>query len=235
MTNTAFKNPTIIRNSYQIETAEGIDIDICPAGIASRSYAFTIDFSIRICILIAASILFSYLGDFGLGLFLISLFLVEWFYPVLFEITKGATPGKTAFNLRVVYDNGLPISFSGSLTRNLFRFIDILPFAYATGAICMLLNKQNKRLGDIIAGTTVVYIAAKPKPIHFAFEKDVGDIPIMTNEEQKFVIAFAHRAKYLSKQRQIELANVLAPVIKAEGQAAVIKLKSIAALLIGKV
>lgn len=224
----------MISNSYQIETAEGIDIDLIPAGLGVRTYAFTLDLLIRGVIISVISSILAYFGDFGLGLFFIVLFLVEWFYPVVFEIYKGATPGKINFGLRVVYDNGLPISFAGSLTRNLFRSIDILPFAYAIGAISMLLNKQSKRLGDIIAGTTVVYIPKKNKPVFFNSDKEPVELPVMTTEQQQLIVAFAHRSKYLSKARQIELASVLSPVISAEGDQAIVKLKSIAAVIIGK-
>lgn len=224
----------MITNTYQIETAEGIDIDILPAGIAARTYAFTIDLMLRGVIVLVCMIIFNMFGDLGTGLTLITFFVVEWFYPVLFEIYKGATPGKSAFKLQVVTDKGLPVSFSGSLTRNLFRVIDILPFAYVSGAICMILNKQSKRIGDIVAGTTVVYKNKRTKPIFFNFDKTQVQVPKMSTEQQLQIIAFAHRSKYLSESRQIELANILAPVLNTEGPEAVDKLKTIAGILVGK-
>lgn len=224
----------MISNNYPIETAEGIDIDLVPAGLTVRTYAFAIDLGIRFMIVSAFSAVGSYLGNFGLGLFSIIVFLVEWFYPVFFEITKGATPGKSVFKLRVIYDNGLPISFAGSLTRNLFRVIDFLPFCYVMGAVTMVLNTQSKRLGDMVAGTTVVHTNPVESELQFEFEKEVVDIPKMTTQQQQFVIAFAQRSVYLSKARQIELASVLSPVIGTEGEQAVSKIKSIAALIVGK-
>ena len=226
---------TKITGSYQIETAEGIDIDIVPAGVGVRTYAFVIDLLIRAVIVFTAAILFNFMGDFGMGLFLILLFLVEWFYPVIYEVYKGATPGKSTFKLRVVYDNGLPISFAGSLTRNLFRFVDILPFAYAIGAACITLNKQNKRLGDMIAGTTVIYENNTTQEFTFAYEKEaLGNMLSMTTEQQQLVISFAQRSEHLSQQRQIELANTLAPLLELDDKDAVNKLKSMAAVLVGK-
>jgi len=225
---------SMIKNTYEIETAEGIDITIMPAGLAVRSYAFMVDFCIRAVILFALAMLISFLGEFGMGLFLIGFFLVEWFYPVLFEIYKGATPGKSSFGLRVVYDNGLPITFAGSLTRNLFRFIDILPVAYAIGAVSILLNKQSKRIGDIVAGTTVIYIAKKTKPVFFNTQNEAVELPLMTTQQQQLIVAFAHRSKYLSLARQIELAAVLSPVINAGGEEGIAKLKAIATAIVGK-
>ena len=225
----------MIDNKYQIETAEGIDIDLVPAGIAVRTYAFIIDFSIRLVILFTFGIITNAIGAFGMGLLFIAIFVVEWFYPVLFEIYKGATPGKSALGLRVVYDNGLPVSFAGSLTRNLFRTIDFLPFCYLIGAISMVLNQQSKRLGDIVAGTTVVYANKKPSQSTFSFIKQTYEMPIMSTEEQQLVVSFAHRTKDLSMARQIELASVLSPVLKVDGAQAVARIKSMAAVIVGKI
>lgn len=224
----------MIANSYQIETAEGIDIEIMPAGLAVRTYAFFLDFCIRIVLFIIAGFIANYFGRFGQGIMLIVLFVIEWFYPVLFEIYRGATPGKKAFGLKVVYDNGLPITFSGSLTRNLFRFIDFLPFCYMFGAISMVLNKQSKRIGDMVAGTTVIYEPKKSKPLFFNFDKESVQLPSMTTEQQQLIISFAHRARYLSEARQIELAETLLPIIGEKGEAGIRKIKMIAAVLVGK-
>ncbi|WP_395339482.1 RDD family protein [Ningiella sp. W23] len=224
----------MIDNRYQVETAEGIDITIEPASLAVRTYAFALDFLIRIVIVLSASFVFGMMAEFGFGLLLITMFLVEWFYPVVFEITKQATPGKKAFNLKVVYENGLPITFAGSLTRNLFRFIDFLPFCYATGAISMLLNKQNKRLGDMVAGTTVIYQNPRATSPSFEYEMHQFSLPNMSTEQQKMIISFAQRSSQLSEARQIELANILEPVLGLTGVEAVKRIQSIAAILIGK-
>lgn len=224
----------MINEVYQVETAEGIDIDIFPAGIGVRTFAFFFDFFIRASILFCASMVLGFLGSFGYGLFFILLFVVEWFYPVIFEVYKGATPGKSAFGLIVVNDQGLPVSFGASLTRNLFRFVDFLPLFYFIGATSLMMNKKRKRVGDIVAGTTVIYKHKQAKPIFFNFEKQVVEMPAMTTEQQQQVIAFAHRGKYLSEARRNELANIIAPVLGASNEEAVEKLKSIAAVIVGR-
>ena len=59
------------------------------------------------------------------------LFLVQWWYMVLFEVlNQGRTPGKYWLGLRVVHDDGTPVGWTSSLTRNLLRFVDLLPFGY---------------------------------------------------------------------------------------------------------
>ena len=61
------------------------------------------------------------------------------------------------FGLKVVMDNGLPVTPAASLTRNLLRVADFLPFGYGFAIVSMLLRRDCKRLGDIAAATLVVH------------------------------------------------------------------------------
>ena len=93
------------------ETPEGIMIELRPAGLTSRFYAFLLDWLIRIGILYAAAITAAVMSGFGIALMLILFFALEWLYPVIFELSRwGATPGKRVMGLRVVMDSGLPIT-----------------------------------------------------------------------------------------------------------------------------
>ncbi|WP_018694058.1 RDD family protein [Algicola sagamiensis] len=225
----------ILDTQIEHETPEGITLAIYPAGIAARTLAFTIDILIRIGIIFAASTLFSLFGVMGQGLILITLFVVEWFYPVLFEVfSNGATPGKKVFRLKVVYDNGLPISFSGSLLRNLFRTIDFLPCFYTAGFISMVTNRRFKRIGDWVAGTQVVYdeklVDTDDGEVKGGYSSKIP----LTSEEQEAIIAFQHRKDEFSDDRKEELANMLTPVIDSQGKHAVHRLYQIANRLVGK-
>nr|GFD53798.1 hypothetical protein [Tanacetum cinerariifolium] len=67
--------------------------------------------------------------------------------------------------LRVVHDDGTPVGWSASLLRNLLRFVDMLPFGYSVGAFACLQHPLFKRLGDLAAGTLVIYRdAPTPRP-----------------------------------------------------------------------
>ena len=124
---------------FTAETPEGIALSLRPAGVVPRFYAFAIDLAIRFGVMIAAITALSVLGRFGMGMLLVVFFALEWFYPVLFELTlSGATPGKRALGLRVVMDSGLPVTPSASLLRNLLRAADFLPLAYGFGFASML-------------------------------------------------------------------------------------------------
>ena len=52
----------------------------------------------------------------GTAFMLVLYFLLDWFYPVAFELGRdGATPGKSAMGLKVVMDNGLPVTPAASM------------------------------------------------------------------------------------------------------------------------
>ena len=201
------------------ETPEGILLELRPAGLPARCYAFLIDGVVRLVIAIALETAASAAGGLGFGLTLILLFALEWFYPVLFELSRwGATPGKRSLGLRVVMDNGLPVTPAASLTRNLLRVADFMPLLYAFGVVSILLRRDSKRLGDLAAATLVVY---QPKP---AARIPVGAIaPLapaiaLAPRDQAAVIALAARATRLTEARVDELAALAAPVSGDAGQ-----------------
>ena len=90
------------------ETPEGVDLSLIPAGPIPRVLAWGIDLLIRIFTYSALFSFFPHFGAFGIGLLWISIFVVEWFYPVFFEVRSGSTPGKKRFGLQVLHDDGTP-------------------------------------------------------------------------------------------------------------------------------
>ncbi|OMH39021.1 RDD family protein [Motiliproteus sp. MSK22-1] len=202
----------------QLEAPEGVSFTLSPAGIPVRAAAFAIDLAIRLVIMIICGYVTSVLGEVGSGLLLLIWFLLEWWYPVLFEVFfQGATPGKKAMGLRVTFDDGTPVDFGASLTRNLIRAVDFLPFLYGLGMFSMLVNKDSKRLGDLVAGTLVIHQFRNKHQ-----EIELGDaLPSpfpLSIEEQRLLIAFVERKDQLSEERQQELAAILRPLLESSNQ-----------------
>jgi uncharacterized RDD family membrane protein YckC len=69
----------------------------------------------------------------------------------------GATPGKALNGLRVVSIDERPLSFGRVIVRNLLRPVDVLPGMYLLGGFVVLLTANSQRIGDLAAGTTVVF------------------------------------------------------------------------------
>ncbi|MEJ1966912.1 MAG: RDD family protein [Gammaproteobacteria bacterium] len=122
------------------ETPEGILLELRPAGLSARFFAFLIDWLIRLAAIYAVALAVGFAGMNGIAAAVIAIFAfaLEWFYPVAFELSRtGSSPGKRVFGLRVVMDNGLPVTPGASLTRNLLRFADFLPFFFGFAIVSM--------------------------------------------------------------------------------------------------
>ena len=157
--------------------------------------------------LYSAAIAAAVMEGIGMAFWLILLFALEWLYPVAFELTQsGATPGKRAFGLKVVMDNGLPVTAASALTRNLLRTADFLPFGYGFAIVSILLRADCKRLGDIAAGTIVVH---EPR---VAARTLLDQVEPLAPRDQAAVIALAARAPTLTIERLDELAALAATV-----------------------
>jgi uncharacterized RDD family membrane protein YckC len=199
---------------YTAETPEGIALSLRPAGIVSRCLAWTIDFGIRLGIFVAAAVTVGALGGMGTAFLLITYFALEWFYPVAFELTPGgATPGKRMMGLHVVMDSGLPVTPAASIIRNLLRAADFLPAFYGLGTASMLLRPDFKRLGDLAAGTLVVY--ADTVRLHGELPPADPAAPArpLVPREQVAIVSWAGRAARLTPERLEELARMAEPVL----------------------
>lgn len=215
------------------ETPEGIELELRTVGPVPRALAWMIDSAIRLLLYIAAATLFLSFGGIGLGLTLILLFLVEWFYPVLFEVYRGRTPGKQLLGLQVIHDNGTPIGWSASLLRNLLRAVDFLPLFYSFGLLTMLANRDFKRLGDLAAGTLVVYRELPSTRLSPPPAEPIPPPPGLGVDDQQILLDFGERSTRLSQPRSEELANLLREVSGASGEAGVTRLLGYANWLAG--
>jgi len=200
------------------ETPEGIMIELRPAGLMARFYAFTIDLLIRMMLLTVVAGVTDPMQGVGMAILLITMFAFEWLYPVLFELSSwAATPGKRVFGLTTVMDNGLPITPAASFTRNLLRVADFMPIAYGFGVISMLTRRDFKRLGDIAAATLVVYRPQQARKLALMNMEPVAPAIPLTLRDQSAIIALAVRAGEVTQERLDELAAIAAPVTGETG------------------
>ncbi len=195
------------------ETPEGIMLELHPAGLSARFCAFLVDALIRSAVLMGAAIITNFMGGIGAGFWLILIFALFWLYPVPFELGRhGSTPGKRAMRIKVVMDNGLPVTPAASLTRNLLLVADFMPFGFGLAITSMLLRQDGKRVGDVAAATLVVH-ERRPAP-RATIDSVVPVTPARTlaPRDQSAIIALAARAPTLTLERLDELAALAAPV-----------------------
>lgn len=210
----------MLDTSRLIETPEGVELELRVAGLTARAYAWLVDALIRSAIYFACFwvmlFLAPVLGSGAIGVVLILAFFTEWFYPVLFEVYTGSTPGKKRFKLFVCHDDGTPISWQSSLIRNFLRVVDVLPVGYGFAVVAMLCSRDFKRLGDMAAGTVVVY--RDDTALDYRVPRMEG-LPLpspLRQAEQRAILAFAERSQQLSDARCDELAHLLSDYIGSQ-------------------
>jgi uncharacterized membrane protein SpoIIM required for sporulation/uncharacterized RDD family membrane protein YckC len=219
-----------------VEAPEGVEIAIRPAGPVSRLGAWLIDLAIRLCLYTGFSKLVAVVAgaEIGIGLFLLFLFVCEWFYPVLFEVyLGGATPGKRILGLVVLHRDGTPVGWTASLVRNLVIFADFLPFWYLGGLVSMLVDRDFRRLGDVAAGTVV---SRRPETSPVFRVPDVPPVrpPVALQlEEQRALLEYAERLGTWSRERACELAGQVEALTGAGGTEGVARLIGMASWVLG--
>ena len=219
----------------QVETPEGMALELRCAGAVPRSMAWLLDLIVRFAVLWVLAMTLAVLGDTGMGLVLIAMFLIFWGYPIAFEVLNdGQTLGKRLLGLRVINDNGTPVTWVPSIVRNLMRTVDMMPALYGFGLVCTLLDPSMRRLGDLTAGTLVVYVEKPGQSKTAPLVPPVAPPLPLRLDEQGAVVAFAERSQQMTIERQTELAELLSPVTNAQGDGAVRRLLGMANYLLGR-
>ena len=227
----------MLDTTRRVATPEGIELTLRLAGPVPRALAWSVDLALRVVVVLVVMMLASQLGRAGWGVVLLTAFFVEWILPALFEAQMGGqTPGKRFFGIAVLNDDGTPLRWPGALTRNLLRAVDFLPFFYAFGLVAMLLNRDFKRLGDLAAGTVVVYLSTEKEAQRKIPEAPPLAPPVPLDlDEQRAVLDLAERAAGLTKERVEELATLPTPLVGSlDGERAAARLLGMANYLAGR-
>ncbi len=163
-----------------IETPERVPLEFALASIGNRFLAVAIDHFIQyLSIFLMAWFFLSLAGisssevvdtpdrmlmempKWTIAILIIVLFLIFALYFILFEwLWNGQTPGKRLLRLRVIREDGRPLTLWEAIARNLLRVCDAAPGfiipIYSIGLIVIFLSGRDQRVGDIFAGTVVV-------------------------------------------------------------------------------
>ena len=227
----------MLDTTRRVATPEGIELTLRLAGPLPRALAWSVDFLLRAALVLVVAMGAAYFGRAGTGVILITAFFVEWLLPAAFEAQwAGQTPGKRVFGIAVLNDDGTPLRWPAAFTRNLLRAADFLPFFYGVGLITMLANRDFKRLGDLAAGTVVVYRSAATEPARKIPEAAPLAPPVSLDpEEQRAVLELAERSSGLTRERFEELATLPTPLVgNLDGERAAARIVGMANYLAGR-
>jgi uncharacterized RDD family membrane protein YckC len=180
-----------------IETPERVELEFALASIGNRFLAVSIDHFIQyLAIFFVAWFFISVAGvniadsdklfadapKWVIAVMIISLFLIFAGYFIVFEwLWNGQTPGKRWLKLRVIREDGRPLTLWEAIARNLLRIADaapgfILP-VYSVGLIVIFLSDRDQRIGDAFAGTVVIRERADEAPTFTdTFSNTVRDV-----------------------------------------------------------
>lgn len=151
--------------SIHITTTQNIELEYELASLGDRILGRIIDGLIiaGYVIIIFAVIGFGNLGDFinDNGWIVFLLIIPYAFYDLTSEILlNGQSAGKKAMGIKVISLDGSQPSISQYLIRWLFRIVDFTFTGGLLATICTAVSQKHQRVGDMIAGTTLV----KTKP-----------------------------------------------------------------------
>jgi uncharacterized RDD family membrane protein YckC len=154
-----------------IETPERVPLHFALASIGNRFLACAFDHFLQILAIGVVAIGFIWMGNLAglyselkdgpkwvLAVLIVAVFLIWSSYFALFEWAwNGQTPGKRWLRLRVIREDGRPVTFWEAAARNLLRIFDMTPFPfYSVGLVCVFISSRDQRIGDMVAGTVVV-------------------------------------------------------------------------------
>ena len=154
-------------NTIKITTSQNIDLEYELGSLGDRVLGRILDgLVVAAYILVFVAIIgFSNIGDFigdNIWLFIIVIVLPVLFYDLLCEMfLNGQSFGKKIMKIKVISLNGEQPSFSQYLIRWLFRLVDFSLSGSLVALITVAVSEKRQRLGDIIAGTTVVKTTAR--------------------------------------------------------------------------
>ncbi len=235
-----------------IETPERVPLAFALASIGNRFLAVLVDHFIQFLTLFLVAWLFMWLagiqggttvdqitsGGFSkwsLALFFVAAALIFSGYFIFFEwLFNGQSPGKKLLKLRVIREDGRPITLWEAIARNLLRIVDAFPGfvipIYSIGLITVFMNDRDQRVGDLFAGTVVVRESSDEAPtFESTFAEEIGDsafkrvqqptvfeadLSNLTAYEMEVVETFLRRRWDLSEKQRLWMAwRVALPIM----------------------
>ncbi len=173
--------------TVKVITAQNIDIDFDVASLGDRIFARLIDIGILFGTYLLAIILlvlttggtelFKSTGSKILVGFVVVIIV---FYDLICEILiNGQSVGKRVMKIKVISLDGAQPGIGQYLLRWVFRLVDFSLTGQAGGLICVALTKNKQRIGDLVAGTTLIKTSPRTTISHVAFmPKEIDYTPV---------------------------------------------------------
>ncbi len=220
---------------YSISTPENVDLHLELAGLGNRILAGIIDQTICVVLivimglaawgiftLVSVSAMPAHVKGIAYGFIIMVLifgsFIIHFGYHMFFEGTwQGQTPGKRVAQIRVIEQNGQPVTWPAVIIRNLVRVIDT--GMILIGVLAIMVDNHERRFGDIAAGTVVVrervseLLTTSGDDASIDNAKlahvDMLDIGRITPQEYELLVSFLKRRNTMAKKQRPVVAQKL--------------------------
>jgi uncharacterized RDD family membrane protein YckC len=229
-------------NKITLQTPESVELEFTLAGIGNRAQALMVDYILLggaiAVVIFTGSMLFAQftprLQKWYLAIALLITFGIFVGYFIFFEsLWQGQTPGKRYAKIRVIRDDGRPAGLSQATLRALLRPIDD---ALSIGFLMIVFNKQEKRLGDLLAGTVVIqeeHPSSDQKLIlsdhaeSFAAQLlEVSNLSLLLPDDFASIREFLQRRQQIQPEARQNLSRQLARQLKSILELEIIPFKS---------
>jgi uncharacterized RDD family membrane protein YckC len=163
-------------DALSLDSPTGVALHVVLAGAGARAFAYIVDWWIRLALFAAWYVVaaLAYNRELSLAppldpegawfaLVVAPAAGLYFLYHAVLEIAmRGRTPGKRIVGLKLIARNGATPTVGALVTRNVFRLIDSFPVFYGVGLAATMLTRDRVRIGDLAAGTLLVYEAREP-------------------------------------------------------------------------
>lgn len=188
--------------TIRVHTTQNVTLEYEVASVGDRIVAALLDYLILLAYGILLALLIRALADGSestnstinyrdpaelFGVLLFALMCAPFFvYFLVCEIFfNGQTLGKKARHIRVMRLDGTPARLGDYLLRWLLRPVEIISSLGGLAVITLLLNARGQRLGDILAGTTVLSLRpAKSQLLAAELTTPAGYQPVFAQASQ---------------------------------------------------
>lgn len=200
-----------------VHTSQNIDIDYEVAGLGDRVLARLIDGCLFVLLIILCIIMVAIAGGYeGMSNLMVVIGIIVYasmyvFYDLLCEIfMNGQSVGKRVRKIKVISLDGAQPTTGQYLLRWLFRIFDFTLTSSLCGLISVAVSDKKQRIGDMVAGTTLIKTQPRTQMDKIAFS------PVEADYEPVYI-----EASQLN-DREIELIHEVIHTYMQTGNTAVV-------------
>jgi uncharacterized RDD family membrane protein YckC len=177
--------------TIKINTSQHVEIDYPVAGLGERVAAYLIDFVLFAIIFLLCRMFFLLTSlehsfeNTTLVVLIIVYGVCYVFYDLLCEIAfNGQSLGKKLLKIKVVSLDGGQPSIGQYFMRWIFRIVDFTLTLHLLGFVSVAVSDKKQRIGDVVAGTTLIRTVPAAKIEQIAFHPVEGEYTPVFNSVQ---------------------------------------------------